>query len=134
MYVVKRDGRKEPVQFDKITARIEKLCYGLDENFIEPILIAQKVVKEVYNGVTTSELDASFEEDFANATEADARVGALLQENARLKREARIAAEERDSAVDSLERVTQKYNDLKRMRNIKINDSGQEADDDRRSD
>ena len=55
----------------------------------------------------------------ANATEADARVGALLQENARLKREARIAAEERDSAVDSLERVTQKYNDLKRMRNIK---------------
>jgi ribonucleoside-diphosphate reductase alpha subunit len=57
MYVVKRDGRKEPVQFDKITARIEKLCYGLDENFIEPILIAQKVVKEVYNGVTTSELD-----------------------------------------------------------------------------
>ena len=55
----------------------------------------------------------------ANATEADARVGALLQENARLKREARIVAEERDSAVDSLERVTQKYNDLKRMRNIK---------------
>ena len=53
------------------------------------------------------------------ATEADARVGALLQENARLKREARIVAEERDSAVDSLERVTQKYNDLKRMRNIK---------------
>ena len=55
----------------------------------------------------------------ANATEADARVGALLQENARLKREARIAAEERDSAVESLERITQKYNDLKRMRNIK---------------
>ena len=55
----------------------------------------------------------------ANATEADARVGALLQENARLKREARIVAEERDSAVDSLERITQKYNDLKRMRNIK---------------
>ena len=47
MYVVKRDGRKEPVQFDKITARIEKLCYGLDENFIEPILIAQKVVNDL---------------------------------------------------------------------------------------
>jgi hypothetical protein len=46
-------------------------------------------------------------------------VGALLQENARLKREARIAEAERDSAVDSLERMTQKYNDLKRMRNIK---------------
>ena len=46
-------------------------------------------------------------------------MGALLQENARLKREARIAEAERDSAVDSLERMTQKYNDLKRMRNIK---------------
>ena len=50
---------------------------------------------------------------------AHIRVGALLQENARLKREARIAAAERDSAVESLERITQKYNDLKRMRNIK---------------
>jgi ribonucleoside-diphosphate reductase alpha subunit len=57
MYVLKRDGRKEPVLFDKITARIEKLCYGLDENFIEPILISQKVVQGVYPGVTTSELD-----------------------------------------------------------------------------
>ena len=46
-------------------------------------------------------------------------MGALLQENARLRREACIVAEERDSAVHSLERVTQKYNDLKRMRNIK---------------
>ena len=55
----------------------------------------------------------------ADATEADARVGALLQENARLRREARIAAAERDSAVESLERLTQKYYDLKRMRNIK---------------
>ena len=46
-------------------------------------------------------------------------MGALLQENARLKRETRIAEAERDSAVESLERMTQKYNDLKRMRNIK---------------
>ena len=57
MFVVKRGGKKEPVHFDKITKRIEKLCYGLDENFIEPVLIAQKVVQGVYPGVTTSELD-----------------------------------------------------------------------------
>ena len=57
MFVVKRGGKKEPVAFDKITKRIEKLCYGLDENFIEPVLIAQKVVQGVYPGVTTSELD-----------------------------------------------------------------------------
>ena len=31
MYVIKRDGRKEPIMFDKITARIKKLCYGFNE-------------------------------------------------------------------------------------------------------
>ena len=43
----------------------------------------------------------------------------VVHEHPNPKREARIVAEERDSAVDSLECVTQKYNDLKRMRNIK---------------
>ena len=57
MYVVKRDGRKEPVHFDKITSRIKKLCYGLDSNFVEPAKVAQKVVLGVYQGVTTVELD-----------------------------------------------------------------------------
>jgi hypothetical protein len=42
MYVVKRNGKKEPVHFDKITARITKLCYGLSEK-IQPIMVAQKV-------------------------------------------------------------------------------------------
>ena len=32
MFVLKRDGRKEVVHFDKITSRINKLCYGLDPN------------------------------------------------------------------------------------------------------
>ena len=31
MFVVKRDGRKEAIKFDKITARIQKLCYGFSE-------------------------------------------------------------------------------------------------------
>lgn len=57
MYVVKRDGRTEAVHFDKITARIRKLCYELNPEFVEPIIVAQKVVVGVYNGVTTSELD-----------------------------------------------------------------------------
>lgn len=43
MYVVKRDGHKEPVHFDKVTSRISKLCYGLNEEFVEPILVSQKV-------------------------------------------------------------------------------------------
>ena len=37
MYVIKRDGRKESVMFDKITSRIEKLSYGLDANFVDPV-------------------------------------------------------------------------------------------------
>ncbi|KAF9445388.1 ribonucleotide reductase alpha subunit [Macrolepiota fuliginosa MF-IS2] len=56
-YVFKRDGRKERVQFDKITSRIEKLCYGLDTNYVDPIEVTQKVVQGVYQGVTTVELD-----------------------------------------------------------------------------
>ena len=57
MFVIKRDGRKEAVKFDKITARIQKLCYGLDQQLVNPILVALKVIEGVYNGVTTSELD-----------------------------------------------------------------------------
>lgn len=57
MYVIKRNGRRETVMFDKITSRISKLCYGLDMNFIDPISITQKVVNGLYPGVTTVELD-----------------------------------------------------------------------------
>ncbi len=37
MYVLKRDGRKEEVHFDKITARIKKLTYGLNDKYIDPV-------------------------------------------------------------------------------------------------
>ncbi len=57
MYVIKRDGRKESVKFDKITSRIRKLCYALDREFVDPIEIAKKVISGVYDGVTTVELD-----------------------------------------------------------------------------
>ena len=46
MQVVKRSGKKESVSFDKITARVKKLCYGLNQNYIEPIEIAKKVVQD----------------------------------------------------------------------------------------
>lgn len=57
MYVIKRDGRSEIVHFDKITSRINKLCYGLDPNHVDAALISQKVVPGLYPGVTTVELD-----------------------------------------------------------------------------
>ncbi|XP_058089263.1 ribonucleoside-diphosphate reductase large subunit-like isoform X1 [Magnolia sinica] len=57
MYVVKRDGRQESVHFDKITARLKKLSYGLSIEHCDPVLVAQKVCAGVYKGVTTSQLD-----------------------------------------------------------------------------
>jgi ribonucleoside-diphosphate reductase subunit M1 len=75
MWIFKRDGRKEPVAFDKVTARvsavlgrdlkphadsqINKLSYGLDPNFVEPAEITQKVVQGIHAGITTVELDVS---------------------------------------------------------------------------
>lgn len=56
MYVIKRDGHKEPVMFDKITDRIKKLCYGLNE-LVDAVKVAMKVIEGLYDGVTTSELD-----------------------------------------------------------------------------
>ena len=51
------DNRKERVQFDKITARVSRLCYGLDPDHIDASAITQKVISGVYKGVTTVELD-----------------------------------------------------------------------------
>jgi ribonucleoside-diphosphate reductase alpha chain len=56
MHVIKRNGQKEPVMFDKITARIRKLCYGLNP-LVEPPKVAMRVIEGLYDGVTTSELD-----------------------------------------------------------------------------
>ena len=56
MHVIKRDGRKEPIMFDKITARVRKLCYGLNP-MVDPVRVAMSVIEGLYDGVTTSELD-----------------------------------------------------------------------------
>ena len=56
MYVLKRDGHKEAVKFDKITSRIQKMCYGLDD-LVDPTTVAMKVIEGIYEGVTTFELD-----------------------------------------------------------------------------
>jgi ribonucleoside-diphosphate reductase alpha chain len=56
MYVIKRDERKEAVKFDKITARIIKMCYGLDP-LVSPEAVAMKVIEGLFDGVTTTQLD-----------------------------------------------------------------------------
>ncbi|PSL46799.1 ribonucleoside-diphosphate reductase alpha chain [Chitinophaga niastensis] len=68
MFVIKRDGRKEAVKFDKITARIEKLCYGFNTEYVDAIDVAKKVIQGLYDGVTTSELDNLAAETAASLT------------------------------------------------------------------
>ncbi len=68
MYVFKRDGRRESVKFDKITARIEKLCYSLDPFFVQPLEVARKVISGLYDGVKTTELDNLAAETAASLT------------------------------------------------------------------
>ena len=68
MFVIKRDGKKESVKFDKITARIEKLCYGLNPALVDPIDVAKKVIEGLFDGVTTSELDNLAAETAASLT------------------------------------------------------------------
>jgi len=67
MYVVKRDGHKEPVMFDKITDRIKKLCYGLNDR-VDAVKVAMRVIEGLYDGVTTSELDNLAAETAASMT------------------------------------------------------------------
>ena len=69
MYVLKRDGRKEEIMFDKITARVKKLCYGLNE-LVDPLKVAMRVIEGLYDGVTTSELDNLAAEVAATMTTA----------------------------------------------------------------
>ena len=68
MEVIKRGGKKESVKFDKITARIEKLCYGLDRRFVNAVDVAKKVIEGLYDGVPTTELDNLAAETAASRT------------------------------------------------------------------
>ncbi|GCB75022.1 hypothetical protein scyTo_0019711, partial [Scyliorhinus torazame] len=65
---IKADGRQERVMFDKITSRIQKLCYGLNPDFVDPAQITMKVIQGLYSGVTTVELDTLAAETAATMT------------------------------------------------------------------
>ena len=68
MQVLKRTGKREDVSFDKITARIKKLCYGLNSVHVDPIEIAKKVIQGLYDGVSTTALDNLAAETAASMT------------------------------------------------------------------
>jgi len=70
MQVIKRNGRTEDVSFDKITARVKKLCYGLNTDYVDAIEISKKVIQGLFDGVTTTELDNLAAETAATMTTA----------------------------------------------------------------
>jgi ribonucleoside-diphosphate reductase alpha subunit len=55
--VTKRNGVLEPVEFDKITKRINTLIKPNERDLLNAILVAQKVVPSLYPNITTIELD-----------------------------------------------------------------------------
>ncbi|MDJ1472116.1 ribonucleoside-diphosphate reductase subunit alpha [Cytophagaceae bacterium DM2B3-1] len=101
MYVIKRDGRRESVKFDKVTARIEKLCYGLETSYVNPITVARRVIDGIYDGVTTVELDNLAAETAASLTTTHPDYAILA---------ARIA-------ISNLHKITSKsfFNTMKRL-------------------
>lgn len=67
MFVIKRNGKREPVKFDKVTARIEKLSYSLSP-MVNVIDVAKKTIEGIYEGVPTTELDNLAAETAASLT------------------------------------------------------------------
>ena len=101
MLVIKRDGRRESVKFDKITARLEKLSYGLDTRFVVSVDVAKKVISGIYDGVSTEELDHLAAEIAASMTTKHPEYAVLA---------ARVA-------ISNLHKTTSKsfYNTMKRL-------------------
>ena len=101
MLVIKRDGRRESVKFDKITARLEKLSYGLDTRFVVSVDVAKKVISGIYDGVSTEELDYLAAEIAASMTTKHPDYAVLA---------ARVA-------ISNLHKTTSKsfYNTMKRL-------------------
>jgi len=57
MFVTKRDGSEEPMCFDKITNRLKKLMWGLDNKNINLFQVSKKIIQGMYNKIETVKLD-----------------------------------------------------------------------------
>ncbi|ETN71449.1 ribonucleotide reductase, barrel domain protein, partial [Necator americanus] len=116
-YVVKRDGRKETVHFDKITARIQKLAYNLNMDYVDPVLVAMKVIGGLYKGVSTVELDNLAAETAASMTTQHpdyailaARIAVAERPQHLLMRVAiGIHGEDIDAAVETYNLMSERY-------------------------
>jgi ribonucleoside-diphosphate reductase alpha chain len=57
MFVIKRDGLKEAIKFDKISNRIQKLLTEFGIETVDPATITLKIASRIFSGITTTELD-----------------------------------------------------------------------------
>lgn len=68
MFVVKRDGQRQPVLFDKITRRVQALC-EMEPSIVSPVLdpaeVAHHVIQGLKSGMSTSQLDSLASETLA---------------------------------------------------------------------
>jgi ribonucleoside-diphosphate reductase alpha chain len=55
--VIKSNGKREEIKFDKITLRIKRLCKDLDERYVVPSEVTRRVAESVVDGITTAEVD-----------------------------------------------------------------------------
>jgi ribonucleoside-diphosphate reductase alpha chain len=62
MHIIKRDGSKEAMKFDKIGTRIRQQCNGLDRSAINPVNIAQMIISSLRDGITSHEIDTLISE------------------------------------------------------------------------
>ena len=104
MSVIKRDGRREAVSFDKITKRIANLCkeFRLNELFVDPVVVAQDVVRGLFSGVTTSELDNL-------AAETAAYMSTIHPDYAKLASKIAISNLQKDTASSFTEAMEMLY-------------------------
>ena len=56
-YIIKSNGSREPIKFDKITRRIKNQCKGLNTTFVSPLDVTRRVAESVIDGITTEEID-----------------------------------------------------------------------------
>ena len=77
MFVVKRNGTKERVQFNKITNRICSQIRKDERDILDSAIIAQKVISSIYSGITTEELDAETAKICINMITVNPQYGGL---------------------------------------------------------
>lgn len=104
MFVITRSGKREPVQFDKITHRISQLTYGLDSKYVDAMQVAKRTINGLFDGITTDELDNL-------SAEVSAYMTSVHPDYARLAGRIAVANLHRSTSDSFMETFETLYND-----------------------